>query len=74
MQTQLLIQQQSASQYPRILYVRDDTFTLEHYHLRGWDHIGVNQWFSTFSLHRANCGDADTTAGHELPELANYYN
>ena len=34
----------------------------------------LNKWFSTFSLHRANCRVTDATAGHELPELANYYN
>ena len=32
------------------------------------------QWFSTFSLHWANCRGTDATAGHELPALADYYN
>ena len=32
------------------------------------------QWFSPFSLHRAKCRGKDATAGHELPDLANYYN
>ena len=32
------------------------------------------QWFSTFSLRRTNCRGTDATAGHELPQFANYYN
>ena len=36
--------------------------------------LHVDQWFSTFSLHWANCRFTDATAGHELPELANYHN
>ena len=36
--------------------------------------VSPSQWFSMFSLHRANCRATDATAGHELPELANYYN